>query len=182
MRADVVLPGTPTDALKQPPRRTWWPAVRKWGGIAFIVLVLLLVARLASDMDWARAWQSLKAMPGWTLLAAAAFAACSHAVYSTYDLIGRHQTGHGVRPRRVLSVAFVSYAFNLNLGALVGGVAFRYRLYSRLGLASDVITRVLVLSMLTNWLGYLVLGGCVLLFAPPVLPEGWSLSQQALPL
>jgi glycosyltransferase 2 family protein len=165
-----------------PARHAWWPAVRKWGGIAFIVLVLVLVAKLASGMDWARAWQALQQLPALTLLTGAALAAASHAVYSTYDLIGRHQTGHGLPARRVASVAFVSYAFNLNLGALVGGVAFRYRLYSKLGLATDVISRVLALSMLTNWLGYLVLGGAVLLLAPPVLPEGWSLSAQALPL
>ena len=36
--------------------------------------------------------------------------------------------------RKVMGVNFISYAFNLNLGSLVGGVAFRYRLYSRLGL------------------------------------------------
>jgi hypothetical protein len=165
-----------------PPRFAWWPAVRKWGGVAFILLVLVLVGKLASGMDWARAWQSLQALPGWTLLAGAGLAAASHAIYSTYDLIGRHETGHALPRRRVVSVAFVSYAFNLNLGALVGGVAFRYRLYSKLGLATDVITRVLALSMLTNWLGYAVLGAGVLLLAPPILPDGWSLSQQAFPL
>ena len=53
-----------------------------------------------------------------------------------------------------MAVNFISYAFNLNLGALVGGVAFRYRLYTQLGLKLGVITRVLSLSMLTNWLGY----------------------------
>jgi hypothetical protein len=35
-----------------------------------------------------------------------------------------------------MGVTFISYAFNLNLGSLVGGVAFRYRLYSRLGLGN----------------------------------------------
>ena len=30
-----------------------------------------------------------------------------------------------------MAVNFVSYAFNLCIGSIVGGVAFRYRLYSR---------------------------------------------------
>ena len=38
----------------------------------------------------------------------------------------------------VMAVNFVSYAFNLCIGSLVGGVGFRYRLYSRLGLAPGV--------------------------------------------
>ena len=163
------------------PRRAWWPKVRRWLGIGFIVLVLALVARLAADMDWARAWQSLAALPLSTLLLAALLAASSHALYSTYDLVGRHETGHDVPVRRVMGVAFTSYAFNLNLGSLVGGVAFRYRLYSKLGLSPGIVTRIVALSMLTNWLGYLVLGGGVLLLAPPALPDGWTLSAQALP-
>lgn len=185
MRADVAIhpaQPAPAAAAKPPPRHAWWPALRKWAGIAFVVLVLALIAKLASGMDWARAWQALQQLPALTLVAAAALAAASHGVYSTYDLIGRHETGHGLPAHRVAGVAFVSYAFNLNLGALVGGVAFRYRLYCRLGLTTGVITRVLALSMLTNWLGYLVLGGALLLLAPPALPEGWSLSEQALPL
>ena len=39
-----------------------------------------------------------------------------------------------------MTVTFVSYVFNLNLGSLVGGVAFRYRLYSRLGNHAHVHT------------------------------------------
>ena len=55
-----------------------------------------------------------------TLLLAGGLAAASHGLYSCYDLIGRRQTGHALRARQVLATAFVSYAFNLNLGALVG--------------------------------------------------------------
>lgn len=179
MRAETAVAKPPPGLLARQP---WWPAVRKWLGIGFIVLVLGLVVKLASGMDWASALRALRELPAWTLLAAAALAAASHGVYSSYDLFGRQQTGHGLPPRRVASVAFVSYAFNLNLGALVGGIAFRYRLYSKLGLTTDVITRVLALSMLTNWLGYLAVGGVVLLLAPPALPDGWSLSRQALPM
>ena len=81
------------------------------------------------------------------------------ALYSCYDLLGRRMTGHKLGTGTVMGVTFISYAFNLNLGSLVGGVAFRYRLYSRLGLDNNTITRVLGFSMLTNWLGYLVRRG-----------------------
>jgi uncharacterized membrane protein YbhN (UPF0104 family) len=74
----------------------------------------------------------------------------------------------------------VSYAFNLNLGTLIGGFAFRYRLYSRLGLRNAAITRVLGLSLATNWLGYCALAGGV--FALRILspPEDWRISAAAL--
>lgn len=140
---------------------------------AFYLLVAVLLFKLARRVDWAQAWAALCALPPATLLAAAGFAVASHALYATYDLIGRHETGHGLRRRAVLAVGFTSYAFNLNLGALVGGVAFRYRLYARLGLPADVTTRILALSVLTNWLGYAFVGGWLLLLRPPALPPGW---------
>ena len=63
---------------------------------------------------------------------------------------------------------------------VVGGVAFRYRLYARQGLSADITTQVLALSMLTNWLGYLLLAGGVFLLAPPDLPAGWKVADAGL--
>jgi len=114
------------------------------------------------------------------LATAAALAASSFVLYSTYDLLGRRITGHPLGAGTVMAVTFVSYAFNLNLGSLVGGVAFRYRLYSRLGLANDTITRVLGFSMLTNWFGYLVVAGTAFCFWPLDLPADWKIGNGGL--
>ncbi|MBK1686164.1 lysylphosphatidylglycerol synthase domain-containing protein [Rubrivivax gelatinosus] len=168
------------------PRRarapSWWPRARRWLGIAFIVVVGALVAKVARSMDWGAAWDALQRVEPGTLALAAALAAASHALYATYDLIGRQLTGHGLAAPRVAAVGFISYAFNLNLGALVGGFALRYKLYGQLGLAPGVVTRVLGYSLLTNWLGYFVLGGTVLLLRPPALPPDWELGRTALRL
>jgi uncharacterized membrane protein YbhN (UPF0104 family) len=59
---------------------------------------------------------------------------------------------------------------------VVGGVAFRYRLYSRLGLGNGVITRIMSLSMLSNWMGYVLLAGLVFSLKPPALPADWPIS------
>eukprot|EP01036_Dinobryon_divergens_P042758 gene42758-56839_t len=79
-----------------------------------------------------------------------------------------------------MGVTFISYAFNLNLGSLVGGVAFRYRLYSRLGLGNETITRVLGFSMFTNWIGYLLVAGVAFCFWPLDLPPGWKIGNDGL--
>jgi uncharacterized membrane protein YbhN (UPF0104 family) len=89
-------------------------------------------------------------------------------------------TKHSLGTGTVMGVTFISYAFNLNLGSLVGGVAFRYRLYSRLGLGNDTITRVLGFSMLTNWLGYLVVAGAAFCFWPLALPPNWKIGNEGL--
>src|SRR5690606_2757198 len=51
---------------------------------------------------------------------------------------------------------------------------------SRLGLAAGDITRVLTLSMLTNWLGYLVLAGLAFTLAPLDLPPNWKIDSGGL--
>ncbi|WP_436411534.1 lysylphosphatidylglycerol synthase domain-containing protein [Variovorax ginsengisoli] len=164
----------------QAPAAGGWPLVKRIGAWLFFAAVLALVVRQARTIDWNEVLDALRAIPRPALLAAAVLAACSHLLYSTFDLLGRRMTGHRLGTRIVMRVTFISYAFNLNLGALVGGVAFRYRLYSRLGLDSLTITRVLGFSMLTNWLGYLVLAGTVFCFFPMVLPPDWKMDGQGL--
>ncbi len=150
----------------------------RWGSYAvsaFFIFVGALLVRFAREVDWAMAWQSVRAYRPATLALAASLAAASYALYCTFDLIGRHQTGHALSVARVMGVSFVSYAFNLNLGSLVGGGATRYRLYSRLGLKLDVVTKVWALSLLTNWVGYLLLGGVVFALRLLQLPPDWRL-------
>lgn len=161
------------------PGRRW---LKRGLTLAFFALVAALLLRYARQVDWAEVRASLVSLPVSALLLAGALAALSHALYACFDLLGRHYTRHRLAVRKVLQVTFISYAFNLNFGALVGGVAFRYRLYTRLGLKYGVITRVLTLSMLTNWLGYLLLAGIVFLVAPLPLPPHWELDSEGLRL
>ena len=116
------------------------------------------------------------------LALAALLAALSHLVYSCFDLFGRKVTGHRLPTLRVMTTTFISYVFNLNLGSLIGGMGFRYRLYSRQGLAAQTITTVVATSMLTNWLGYLLLGGILLIIRPLELPPEWPVASSQLRL
>jgi uncharacterized membrane protein YbhN (UPF0104 family) len=163
-------------------RRTWWSRVKHLLALAFFALVAVLLVRYARGVDWGEVRDSLLGLPRDVLFAAAALAAFSHLLYSCFDLLGRHYTGHTLPLRRVMQVNFISYAVNLNMGSLVGGFAFRYRLYGRLGLKYGTVTRILTLSMLTNWLGYLVLAGAVFAFAPLQLPPHWKLDSEGLRL
>ncbi len=160
--------------------KPWWPWARRALWTAFFVLVGSLLFSQARDIEWDEVMRALRALPASTLAIAACLAALSHALYSSFDLIGRWWTGHTLPVRQVVPVTFVSYAFNLNLGALVGGFAFRYRLYSRLGLDNATITRVLGMSLITNWLGYLVLAGAVFAIGAVSPPPDWRIGALAL--
>jgi uncharacterized membrane protein YbhN (UPF0104 family) len=158
--------------------RGWWPMVRRGLTLLFFVVVAGLLWRFGSNVEWGSVWRAAKAQEPASLLLAAVLAVVSHGLVASFDLVGRHVTAHGLPVARVWSVAWVAYAFNLNLGALVGGAGFRWRLYSRLGLDNAVIAQVYGLSVATNWLAYLVLLGFALLVSPVALPDDWQIGRQ----
>jgi uncharacterized membrane protein YbhN (UPF0104 family) len=168
----------PVTAPAAPPTRWWqgqWQRLRRLLLAAFALVVLALLVSNARDMDWAGAWRALRGYAAATLLLAGGLAALSHALYGSFDLLGRGYTGHRLTTLRVWATAFVSYAFNLNLGSLVGGFGLRLRLYSRAGLRAGVIGRIIAISLVTNWLGHAAAGGAVLALGAIELPPSWPL-------
>jgi glycosyltransferase 2 family protein len=162
--------------------RRWWPWLKRGLTATFFALVAALLISEARAVDWGQVFESMRRASAAVLLGAAALAAASHMLFSCFDLLGRRYAGHRLRTLSVMAVNFISYAFNLNLGALVGGVAFRFRLYTKLGLKLGEITRVVSFSMLTNWIGYVLLGAISLLWWPLALPADWKLHGHALQL
>jgi glycosyltransferase 2 family protein len=162
--------------------KSWWPALKRGLTVVFFALVVWLLVTQAREIDWAEVAASLRKYSVTGLVAAAALSAASFVVYSCYDLLGRSYTGHRLSAPTVMTVTFISYVFNLNLGSWVGAIGFRYRLYSRLGLETGVIARITTFSLLTNWIGYLMLGGLVFAAMPPALPANWALSTLTLRL
>jgi glycosyltransferase 2 family protein len=181
----------PRNALVRPrPRRAasgdsqpshhWW----RWAGRAaswlFFLAVIVLVVHYARHIEWDKVLDAITETPAPALVAAVIFAGASHLLYSCFDLLGRRYTRAEVATPKVMVVTFISYAFNLCIGSLVGGVGFRYRLYSRLGLGKGVITRIVSMSMLTNWLGYKLLAGLLFLIHPLQLPPNWHMGNHGL--
>lgn len=159
-----------------------WRWARRGLTLAFFILVPTLLFLLLRNQDWGEVRQALVSYPPGALLLGAAIAACSFGLFSCYDLLGRRYTGHTLPARQVVPLAFVCYAFNLNLSAWVGGVALRYRLYSRLGLDVPTISRLLGLGLVTNWLGYLLVAGSLFACGFPQLPAGLEIGSSGLRL
>ena len=165
--------------------RAWphWPALwaraKQMAPWALALLVLALLARQAGTVNWRDVGQALLQQSPAALALAAALALLSHALVSSYDLVARHETGHRLSAPRTLGIAAVCYAFNLNFGSLVGALAMKLRLYGRAGLKVQQVARIIVVAVVTNWLGYFTLGGLVLALAPPALPPQIELSPAA---
>lgn len=159
-----------------PEARARWARVGRLAMAVFLVVVAVLLVRYAQAIDWGRVFASLADYRAGELLLAASLAATSYLFYCSYDLTARRYTQHELRTPRVMAIAFVSYVMSLNLGALIGGGGFRLRLYSHAGLTPARIVRVAAFSMFTNWLGYAVLAGLILLAGALRIPPDWPVA------
>lgn len=159
---------------------SWWTwAGRILTGI-FFILVPVLLFFLVKNLDWQEVKDALTSYKPLTLLIGFAIALTSYGIFSSYDLLARHYTGHKIPAPQIIPVAFVCYAFNLNLSAWVGSFALRYRLYTRLGLDVATITRIVSINIMTNWLGYIILAGIIFSLRLLNLPDNWKLGATAL--
>lgn len=154
-----------------------WGTIRKVLPVIFLCVIVTLIVDHARTINWHKVGDALLHVPLRQLALAAGIAVIAHLIYSCYDQLGKSYTGHALSRWKVMGVALVSYAFNLNFGSIIGGAAFRYRLYSRFGLRGGIITRVLALSVMTNWLGYFLLAGATFVSGRIKVPEQWPIGE-----
>jgi uncharacterized membrane protein YbhN (UPF0104 family) len=160
--------------------RPWWPWAKTAAKIIFFVLVAWLLIAQARSIEWDKVIATVRERSPRSLMLAALLGLLSYALYGCFDFLGRYVTKHHLRRRVVMAVNLICYAFNLNIGATVGGAAFRFRLYSRLGLDAGTTARIIAITMFTNWAGYVLLAGFVFLLRPLALPPDWAISSTGL--
>jgi uncharacterized membrane protein YbhN (UPF0104 family) len=159
------------------------PSVRRAATAIFLLVVGALIVQEARSIEWQKVGLAAKSYAASTLVLAAALAAVSYFIYSCYELLGRYYTGVKLAASAMMSTAFVSFATNQSLGALIGSVGFRIRIYSKLGVEAAQIGRIAGLSIVTNWLGYAAIAGAVFLFGNISLPKevdmapGWEIGR-----
>lgn len=152
-----------------------WPRIKRILPWAVLTLAVGLLAYFGSSVDWPGVWQAVRRIPRQTLLLAAALVPPAYLAYAALDLLGRRYTGHTLPWPKVLGVAMLSYALNLNLGVLLGGLGARLRLYARLGCRKATATRVAVFSAVSNGIGYGWVAGVVFASGAIVVPAGWEI-------
>jgi glycosyltransferase 2 family protein len=171
---------TPPDDDKAQRRKRWLTWLKRGATVFFFILIPTLLFNMLRNLEWSEVVQALQGFGAWTLLGAAGIALVSYLVFGGYDLVGRWYTGHRLPVRQIVPLTFVCYAFNLNLGAWVGGIALRFRLYSRLGLDVATITRIFSISLIANWVGYMLLAGTVFSLGMMDLPGDWAIGERGL--
>lgn len=150
--------------------------LKKIFGVTFLLLVAYLLISKGMELDWNKIWHTMLQTEKQTLAIAFILSFACYTAYASYDLIGRHQLHLPIKPRQSMLVAWVSYAFNLNLGALIGSVGLRYRLYSHYEINATAVTKILSISVFSNWMGYLMLSGLLFVSGTFSPPADWSIS------
>lgn len=157
-----------------------WKWVKKILTWLFFIAVIVLLVIYARKVNWHDVVDVISNYNRFAIFASIALVVVSYLTYGVYDLIGQAYCGHKLQKRQVMLVSFICYAFNLTLSTWVGGVAMRYRLYSRLGLDGSTITRIFSLSIATNWLGYVLVAGVVFTSGWVPIPSGWFIGEGTL--
>ncbi len=161
-------------------RHPYWKRIGRIAFVAFLATVAVLLALYARSVDWAAVTAAIAGYSAGELSIAAALALLSYLIYGGYDLAARAYAHHALSTRRVMLIAAISYAFALNIGAVVGSAGFRYRLYSRSGLSMGSINRIVAFSVSSNWLGYLLLAGALFVTRSVALPADWKIGATGL--
>ena len=88
----------------------------------------------------------------------------NYLILGSYDFISTRIIGEKtLKYPRILLSAFICYAVTLNIGAFVGGMGFRYRIYSGWKIPKKKIPLIILFSTLSNWVGYTLLAGILFL-------------------
>ena len=159
-----------------------WPRIKRVLPVVVLVVVAGLLYYFGRSVDWPQVWISMRRIPGQTIAIAGAMVVAGYLAYGSLDLLGKKYARHTLPAPKALGVAMVSYALNLNLGVLVGGLGARLRLYTRLGCRKSVATRVALFSAASNWIGYAWLAGALFAWGVVPVPAGWEIGSGMLRL
>ncbi|HLR13959.1 MAG TPA: lysylphosphatidylglycerol synthase domain-containing protein [Burkholderiaceae bacterium] len=151
--------------------RSMWPTIARAVSLLVALTIAVLLTRQASNIDWQAVLGAAGDTPAMTLAFGGSLAGIGYLAYSTIDVLARRHLEQDQAPLKTLAIAATSYAFNMNLGAVLGGAAIRLRLYHHAGLKTPAVASIVLFGSLTNWLGYSLLA---LVFVVGDTPETLS--------
>lgn len=140
-------------------------------GLALFVAALEVLRVELRTVTWHELSADVLHTPVSRLALALALTALNYAALTGYDLLAFAYIGKALPRRRVAVVSFLAYAISNNVGfAMLSGASVRYRFYTRWGVTTGELGRIVVSYSVTFWLGLLGLGGLSLVLRP--LPDG----------
>jgi glycosyltransferase 2 family protein len=141
-----------------------------WSAVLFGAAVLLgsfLLYQTLSRYEFSEVSAVIFAVSPWRLISACAFAAASYICLTGFDWLALRYVGHPLSYRRAALASFTALSLGHNIGfAAVSSGAVRYRFYSRWGLGTFEVAKVILFCGITVGLGLASLGGLAVLLQP----------------
>lgn len=133
----------------------------------FMVVVGFFLFKTLSQIRWNDIEAAISRVSPRTFVLTGLLTVLNYFLYACYDLLSFNIIRNAsLRFRKIISTTMIIFTFNLNLGALIGSIGLRYRIYSGWGIPKAKITLLTLLSVITSWSGYALLLALVFLFAP----------------
>ena len=140
--------------------------------LLFFGLALWLLRRELRDFRYRDIINFFHNLPADRVIMALAFTVLSYLALTGYDALALHYIGKRIAYWKVALASFAGYAFSNTLGMpLFTGTPLRARLYSGWGMTAIDITRVVLFSYITFWLGFIGLSGAAFLLEPIAVPS-----------
>jgi glycosyltransferase 2 family protein len=143
---------------------------------AFFAVVAWLLGDELRELDVREIAAALRDLSAAQIAWALVLIGVCYATVASYDRLSSRHAKVRLPAAIGFAIPFVSYAFTFNVGALVGALGFRYRLYSQVGVDAKRIATIAGFSIVTNWCGCLFVLGAMLIADPSALHIGWGLS------
>ena len=141
-------------------RRVWMSHL----AVAAVSLAAFLLYRTLSRYSFDEILASVRAVPFARLAGAGGFAAASYLCLTGFDWLAVRYAGKPLPYRKTALASFVSLSLGHNIGlAALSSGAIRYRFYSRWGLSTGDVAKVILFCGATVALGLGTLGGVALL-------------------
>ena len=143
-------------------------------GLALFALAVWILHRELSEYHYGDVVGHLAAIPHRDVALAIALTVLGYLLLTGYDTLALRWVGSPLSYPRIALASFIAFVFSHNVGlSFFGGSAVRYRMFTSWGVTVGELARVITFNVITFWLGFLALGGAVLLLEPLPIPGAW---------
>ena len=138
---------------------------------AIFCLAIYLLYHKLKQYSLEQISDSLSQISSWRLWVCFLATIGSYIILVGYDWLAIKAIHKSLPLPKVCLVSFVGQAVSYNFGALLGGTAVRYRLYSTWNFSVTEIVKLVLMLAVTFWVGVLGMCGLFFMVSPPHIPE-----------
>ncbi|MGQ0593427.1 MAG: lysylphosphatidylglycerol synthase transmembrane domain-containing protein [Gammaproteobacteria bacterium] len=143
-------------------------------GLALFALAAWILHHELSEYHYGDVVGHLAAIPYRDVALAIALTVLGYLLLTGYDTLALRWVGSPLSYPRIALASFIAFVFSHNVGlSFFGGSAVRYRMFTSWGVTVGELARAITVNVITLWLGFLALGGVVLLLEPLPIPGAW---------